>query len=117
LTTMTDLPKHVAENIDRFTGRTWLLPRILEWLNHSNERFFLLTGAPGTGKSMILAWLAGFGPEPKDASAREQLNRLRKAVKAAHFCHLVAWDIEAGLHEVVYDESDNWGVIQDWRNQ
>jgi hypothetical protein len=64
------VPKHVAENIDRFTGRTWLLPRILEWWDHSDERLLLMTGGPGTGKSMILAWLSDFGPQLQDATAQ-----------------------------------------------
>src|SRR5512145_2674807 len=81
-----ELPKEVAENIKHFTGREWLLPRILEWFDHSDKRYFLLSGDPGTGKSMVLAWLAGFGPEPQDALAREQLTCLRAAVKVAHFC-------------------------------
>jgi hypothetical protein len=83
---MIELPKRVAENIDKFTGRAWLLPKLLEWWARSDERILLLTGGPGTGKSMILAWLAGFGPEPSDGIAAEQLTRLRKTVKAAHFC-------------------------------
>src|SRR5271165_516200 len=80
------LPKRIADNIDRFTGRTWLLPKVLEWDDHSDERLFLLTGGPGTGKSMILAWLAGFGPLPEDPAAQARLARVRKTVKAAHFC-------------------------------
>jgi hypothetical protein len=82
-----NLPKLVAENIDRFTGRVWLLPELLRWWEQrTDERLFLLTGDPGTGKSMLLAWLAGFGPQPKDARAGEQLARLRAAAKAVHFC-------------------------------
>jgi hypothetical protein len=80
------LPKRVAENIGLFSGRTWLLPKLLEWWEQSHERIFLLTGGPGTGKTMVVAWLAGFGSEPEDASAQSQLARLRRAVKAAHFC-------------------------------
>lgn len=82
-----DLPKRIADHIDGFTGRTWLLPKIQDWWdNRKDERLFLLTGGPGTGKSMILAWLAGFGPEPPEDSARAQLSRIRKAVKGVHFC-------------------------------
>ena len=33
-------------------------PQDLEWWDEGDERLFLLTGGPGTGKSMILAWLA-----------------------------------------------------------
>jgi hypothetical protein len=90
-----ELPRRVAESIDQFTGRTWLLPKLLEWWDQSDERLFLLTGSPGTGKSMILAWLAGFGPEPPDSVAAEQLNRLRKVVKAAHFCQASSRNITA----------------------
>lgn len=81
----TDLPKKVAENIEHFTGRAWLLPKILEWWD-GDEQLFLLSGGPGTGKSMILAWIDGFGPEPEDQTARSQLATLRGATKAAHFC-------------------------------
>src|SRR6185503_9862181 len=35
---------------------------------------------------MVLAWLAGFGPQPEDPDARSQLARLRHLVKAVHFC-------------------------------
>src|SRR5580704_12727923 len=81
-----ELPKLVAENIERFTGRVWLLPKVLRWWDHSDERIFLLTGGPGAGKSMILAWLAGHGPPPEERAACRQLARLRALVKAAYFC-------------------------------
>jgi hypothetical protein len=69
----------------QFTGRAWLLPRLLDWWDHGDARLFLLTGDPGTGKSAVMAWLAGYGAEPDDTTARAQLARLRSAVKAAHF--------------------------------
>jgi hypothetical protein len=47
---------------------------------------FILTGGPGTGKSMIMAWLAGRGPMPVEAEARQQLEQLGTWVKAVHFC-------------------------------
>jgi len=59
--TRPQLPTTIVANMDRFTGRTWLLPPLLDWLEHGGERIFLLTGGPGTGKSMIVAWLAGNG--------------------------------------------------------
>ncbi len=89
-----ELPTRVAANIDLFTGRTWLLPEVLTWWEErTSERLFLLTGGPGTGKSMILAWLSGFGPEPHDAVAAELLTRIRTAVKASHFCQAASRNI------------------------
>ena len=80
------LAKPIVESIDSFTGRTWLLPKILTWWERTDDRVLLLTGAPGTGKSMILAWLAGFGPSPPDPIAQAQLVRVRSLITAAHFC-------------------------------
>lgn len=80
------LPRRVAENIHRFTGRSWLLAPLLEWWDRGDTRLFLLTGPPGTGKSMIAAWLAGFGPLPLDAELAARLERVRRTVTAAHFC-------------------------------
>src|SRR5215475_10175839 len=89
-----ELPRRVAENMDRFTGRAWLLPKLLEWWDRrKDERIFVLTGGPGTGKSMILAWLAGFGPEPQEELAKEQLSRIRKVFKAAHFCQAASRNV------------------------
>jgi hypothetical protein len=60
------LPREVTEHIVEFRGRGWLLPRLIEWWDRGDEQIFLLTGRPGTGKSMILARLAGLGPLPFD---------------------------------------------------
>jgi hypothetical protein len=80
------LPPTIAASIGHFTGRAWLLPPLLDWLERSDQRIFLLTGGPGTGKSMISAWLAGYGPAPADPVAVARLERLRSQVKAVHFC-------------------------------
>lgn len=80
------LPELVAKNIDHFAGRTWLLPALVDWWHDSKQRVFLVTGDPGTGKSMLIAWLASHGPLPADATAKAQLQMLRKQVAAVHFC-------------------------------
>ena len=80
------LPDGVRKSIALFTGRRWVLLKLVEWWEQSDERLFLLTGDPGTGKSMVMAWLLGFGPEPTDPVSRAHLVRLRGAIKAAHFC-------------------------------
>lgn len=79
-------PKRIAGTIANFTGRKWLLPILLKWFEHSNERYFILTGEPGSGKSMVAAWLTGYGLLPDDPEEKEQLVRLRSYVKAGHFC-------------------------------
>ena len=81
-----ELPKPIADNIEHFTGRTWLFPTLLDWFEKSDERMFILTGGPGTGKSMIMAWLSGAGPSPTDTTAQRQLEKIRSHVKATHFC-------------------------------
>jgi uncharacterized protein YeeX (DUF496 family) len=80
------MPGLVKENIEHFTGRTWLLPHLIKWFDQSDERMFILTGKPGTGKSMIAAWLAGAGPLPADIEAQTQLKQIHSWVKGTHFC-------------------------------
>ncbi len=80
------LPEKILSNIDNFTGRKWLLPRILDWYDNSTERLLLITGDPGTGKSMLTAWLANFGPPPEDPDDFYRLQRLRDQVRGVHFC-------------------------------
>ncbi|MDM0030118.1 AAA family ATPase [Variovorax saccharolyticus] len=81
-----DLPRPIVEQIGGFRGRGWVLPELLHWWDADKERMLLLTGDPGTGKSMLLAWLAGFGPGPDAPEERAARARLRAAVHAAHFC-------------------------------
>jgi hypothetical protein len=90
-----ELPKRIADNIGHFTGRAWLLPKVLEWWdNRSDERLFLLTGGPGTGKSVIVARFAGLEPEPSDPLvASEDLKRLKREVKAGYFCQAASRNI------------------------
>ncbi len=80
-----DLPKTVSDNLPSFTGREWVLPELLQWWDHETSRLFVLTGEPGTGKSMLSAWLAGCGPLPGGAVSPE-LARFRSLVRGIHFC-------------------------------
>jgi hypothetical protein len=94
-----ELPGSLTENIKHFTGRRWLLGPLLDWFTTSNERLFLLVGGPGTGKSMVMAWLAGAGPipsgtSPVDNQSRAQLSLFRSHVGGAHFCQAAGGNIE-----------------------
>jgi hypothetical protein len=53
-----------------FTGREWVFEEVDRWLQQDNERFFILTGEPGVGKSAIAA----------------RLTQLRQDIAAYHFC-------------------------------
>jgi hypothetical protein len=81
-----DVPRAIAADMERFTGRSWLLPRLLDWLEHSRQRLLIVTGEPGCGKSSLTAWLAGSGPAPADSTDAERLTRFRCRVRAAPFC-------------------------------
>src|SRR4030095_2606230 len=81
-----ELPKTIAKGIQLFTGRAWLLPPLLKWFEEPDNRIFILKGKPGTGKSMIMAWLAGAGPSPVDPQAKRRLEQIRSRAKAIHFC-------------------------------
>ncbi|MEH2253167.1 hypothetical protein [Nostoc sp.] len=59
-----------------FTGREWVFKEIDRWLQQENQRFFILTGEPGVGKSAIAA----------------RLTQIRDDVAAYHFCQ--AGDVE-----------------------
>ncbi|MCI0713738.1 MAG: hypothetical protein L0154_26505 [Chloroflexi bacterium] len=80
------IPRRISQNLSEFTGREWLLQQVIEWVNLRTERVLLLTGKPGVGKSMICAWLAGYGPVSDRFDIAHQLQQFREKVGAAHFC-------------------------------
>ena len=43
----------IARFTENFTGRQWVFDENDRWLKESEERFFILTGEPGVGKSAI----------------------------------------------------------------
>ncbi|HNI20137.1 MAG TPA: hypothetical protein PLS35_15545, partial [Nitrospira sp.] len=87
------VPKKVVDNIDQFHGREWLLPKVLEWWHKGKDRLFLLTGEPGTGKSMIIGWLGGFGNPPINVTPKAELAQVRTLIKAVHFCQAASRNV------------------------
>jgi hypothetical protein len=79
------LPPKIQKNIAYFSGRSWLLTRVSDWFYNTQERMLILTGEPGTGKSMVAAWLAGSGPPPSDAGLEQLYTGLRDHIQAVHF--------------------------------
>jgi len=80
------LPDAIASQIGEFTGRSWVLPSLSRWLNDSTDRYLILTGPPGTGKTALMAWLAGWGPAPAGTRAHVHLKQVRALAAATHFC-------------------------------
>jgi energy-coupling factor transporter ATP-binding protein EcfA2 len=80
------IPNDIARRAENFAGRLWVLQEVLDWLDKGTERFFLITGEPGSGKTTLTAWLAGAGIPPEDLEAAHSLERVRNAWHAAHFC-------------------------------
>jgi len=65
-----DFTHDIKRLTEKFTGREWFLAQIDNWLTQTEERFFILTGEPGVGKSAIAAHLI----------------QTHKDIVAYHFC-------------------------------
>lgn len=84
------VPRRVLEDSADFVGRTWVLDDVQRWLDDGDSPVFLLLGAPGTGKTSLMAWFAGAGPPPADLDAGHRLSELRRSWDAVHFCSRAA---------------------------
>ena len=84
--TRVSIPSDIAERAQDFVGRLWVLNKVIDWVDRGNERFLLITGQPGSGKTALAAWLAGAGPRPSEKDANSNLERVRDQWAAAHFC-------------------------------
>jgi len=74
-----DFSSYIAERTTNFTGREWVFEAIQNWLAEPNgDRFFLLTGEPGSGKTAIASRLA------QDNCI--SINRSISFPSAVHFC-------------------------------
>lgn len=87
-----DFSAYIVDRVDNFTGRTWVFQEIDRWLRREDgERYFLVTGEPGRGKSAVAARLAQF-------SAGEVLQSptchcfTPGFLRAVHFCRAAASD-------------------------
>ena len=52
-----DFERDIERLTTDFTGREWILADVDRWLKRDGQRFFILTGQPGVGKSAIAARL------------------------------------------------------------
>jgi energy-coupling factor transporter ATP-binding protein EcfA2 len=75
----------VESGMQHFIGRNWVLPRVLDWLEKTEGSTFVLTGQPGSGKTSLTAWIAGFQIASESENSSD-LNQLRSYVRAVHYC-------------------------------
>jgi energy-coupling factor transporter ATP-binding protein EcfA2 len=83
-----EIPGTIADRTQRFVGRRSTLEKVAGWLKAPPEgnRFLVLTGEPGSGKSAFMGWLAGAGPDPADPDDAALRRTVREALDAVHFC-------------------------------
>lgn len=80
------IPEKIAKGAERFAGRSWVVDQVLDWMRNGSERFLILVGEPGSGKSALAAWLLRPGRTPSDAESAAKLAQVQKAWCASHFC-------------------------------
>jgi hypothetical protein len=81
------VPDDAERRAEGFVGRSWMADAVVEWLaDRDAERYLLIVGEPGWGKTALAAWLAGAGPLPDDPAAADRLTELRRGWDALHFC-------------------------------
>ena len=77
-----DFSAYIADRTHQFTGREWVFETIKRWLaDAEGDRFFLLTGEPGSGKSAIAARLTQFAQ-----GEETYLGLTAGYLQAVHFC-------------------------------
>lgn len=80
------VPEDALARAAGFVGREWIIDAVDQWLAHEGERYLLIVGEPGWGKTALAAWLAGAGPVPANHDAAQRLARVRQGWDAVHFC-------------------------------
>lgn len=81
-----DFSSYIAERTSDFTGREWVFQAINDWLaKPDGSRYFLLTGEPGSGKTVIASRLSQFSQG--GVSPPAGLSHLTPDfLSALHFC-------------------------------
>lgn len=72
-------PNNGATNDEVIVGRAWAIDRIAKWLSGDDKPTFVLTGAPGTGKTSLMSQLSVMLDESDNLPRRASLIH-------AHYC-------------------------------
>ncbi len=100
MNTRFDFSGYIQERTQNFTGREWAFDRINTWLSDQNRvRRFLITGAPGSGKTALAARLAQFS----EGGATTYYYALAKDFLA--FYHFCQYDNPATLEPLRFVEA------------
>lgn len=58
------IPADIANRAEGFSGRIWVLDEVIDWMDSGSERFFLITGEPGSGNPTFMINLVGHRGSP-----------------------------------------------------
>jgi len=88
-----DFSRTIERLAEGFTGREWLFDKLDNWLQQEDEeKFYLLTGEPGVGKSAIAARLTQRWADDEPVESCLAAYHLEGCLAAYHFCR--AGDVE-----------------------
>ena len=90
------IPHSVRKRAEHFVGRSTALQKVVAWLD-TETPLLCLTGDPGTGKSALMAWLAGCGPASSNSADALLRSRVISGIAAAHFCVATRSGADASL--------------------
>ncbi len=100
MNTRFDFSPYIEERTRNFTGRSWVFERLHTWYYDQNQpRRFLITGAPGSGKTALAARLAQFS----DGAATSSYYALAKDFLS--FYHFCQYDDPASLDPLRFVEA------------
>ena len=89
-----DFTSYIDTYSKNFIGREWLFEELNQWLTESDQRYFIITGEPGIGKSAIAAQLARtYNP----AASHFCIGRQTETIDPRTFAHCISQQLQQRL--------------------